>query len=38
MSWFAEARGRNIAISEPLLQEKAQLIEPELGATSFKAS
>lgn len=38
MSWFAEARGRNIAISGPLLQEKAQKIAYELGATNFKAS
>lgn len=38
MSWFAEARGKNIAISGPLLQEKAQQIASELDVTNFKAS
>ena len=38
MSQFAEARGRDTAISGPLLQEKAQQIPPELGATNFNAS
>ena len=38
MSWYDEAKERNIPISGALLKEKVQQIASDLAAMNFKAS
>ena len=38
MSWFREARGRDVALTGPILLEKAKCIADQLGVEGFRQS